>query len=157
MKPLDILSIKVKNNFINVENFFVFEIFYEVKKILKKDFELKITYVISPNDKKQDQELGVFLISAKKLGKFKMPITVHPPSYFNFVLEKILGITIILLDFRYENKEFIRIGYYINNEVDLEKKDFFETNNNFDLKYIIRKILVNQPRITHFPFLFDDF
>jgi histone chaperone ASF1 len=113
--------------------------------------------VVSPNDTKKDQELGVFIISAKKLGKFKMVIKVQPPNYLDFLPENIIGITIILLNFRYKNIEFIRIGYYVNNELNSDEKFLLDHSIKLNLKLIIRKILINQPRITHYPCLFDKF
>lgn len=61
----------------------------------------------------------------------------------------ILGPTVILLTCSYMEQEFIRIGYYVNNEYDLQ-----ELNENppevVDVARVIRNILADSPRVTRF-------
>ena len=47
--------------------------------------------------------------------------------------EDIVGVTVILLTCSYENKEFVRVGYYVNNEYfDAELKETPPTEPDFD-------------------------
>ena len=116
--------------------------------------EIKIIYVISPIDEKKDQELDVFFISAKKIGKFKMILNIKPPDYSNISFEEIIGITIILLKFWYKKKEFIRLGYFINNKLREEGDLIIIEKETLPLNCVLRIILSDQPRITYFPFFF---
>ena len=86
MKPFEILSVKVKNNFVNIKNNFIFEIFYEIKKVVKKSFELKIIFVNSTEDETEDQELEILEIPGNKLGKFKMVFKTRSPNFQNFLI-----------------------------------------------------------------------
>ncbi len=47
--------------------------------------------------------------------------------------DDIVGVTVILLTCSYENREFVRVGYYVNNEyVDSELKETQPSEPNFD-------------------------
>jgi histone chaperone ASF1 len=150
MYPIEILYIKVLNNFCKIDSLFIFEVLYEVKYVLQNDFEVKIVYITSPLEKDSDQELEIFIIPAKKKGKYKILLKIKPPDYKNIKLEEITEITVILLIVSYNNKELVRIGYYLNNEIVFKN----ETNptNSLEIDYILRKILSDKPRITYFSF-----
>jgi len=150
MNPIEILSVKVQNNFVDIKKNFIFEIFYEVKKLVNKNYTLKIIYVISPEDEKKDQELEIFEIPAFKLGKFKMILKTRSPNYENFSIKEIIGITAIILTLAYEKKELLRIGYYINNDCPEDITENLNKNSKNEEIKIIRKILTEEPRITYF-------
>lgn len=61
----------------------------------------------------------------------------------------ILGVTVILLTCAYDGREFVRVGYYVNNEYDSE-----ELNADPPSKPIVervrRNILSEKPRVTRF-------
>ena len=61
----------------------------------------------------------------------------------------ILGVTVILLTCAYDGREFVRVGYYVNNEYDSE-----ELNAEPPAKPIIervkRNVLAEKPRVTRF-------
>lgn len=63
--------------------------------------------------------------------------------------------TVILLSGSYKGNEFVRIGYYVNNEYDDE-----ELNNNPPptplLERIRRNILAEKPRVTRFAIKWSD-
>lgn len=62
---------------------------------------------------------------------------------------EIIGVTVILLTCSYDGREFVRVGYYVNNEYDSE-----ELQNEPPAKPIIervrRNILAEKPRVTRF-------
>lgn len=62
---------------------------------------------------------------------------------------EILGVTVVLLTCAYDGREFVRVGYYVNNEYDSE-----ELNAEPPAKPIIdrvrRNILSEKPRVTRF-------
>lgn len=61
----------------------------------------------------------------------------------------VLGVTVILLTCAYDGREFVRVGYYVNNEYDSE-----ELNTDLPAKPIIervrRNVLAEKPRVTRF-------
>ncbi|KAJ1465322.1 histone chaperone [Baffinella frigidus] len=146
----EILSIKTLNNGCKINKDFEFEIFYQIKNVLEEDFQIKFIYVVSPLNEKSDQELESIKLPANKIGKFRVQLKFPPPDFSSISLEEIIGVTIILMIISHQKKEQLRIGYYVSNAFN---KDFpndtrFQRKNN--LKYITRKIIINQPRITRF-------
>jgi histone chaperone ASF1 len=83
-----------------------------------------------------------------------MILKIKPPKYLEIPLEEIIGLTIILLKFWYKKKEFIRLGYFINNELNEEgAMELTKNKKTLSLNHIIRKILIDQPRITYYPII----
>ena len=61
-----------------------------------------------------------------------------------------MGITAILITCSYHNKEFIRVGYYINNTYD--EQELLENPPTMPLIHKARRyILGDKPRVTRFP------
>lgn len=67
----------------------------------------------------------------------------------------IVGVTGILLTCSYNNQEFFRVGYYVNNYYDDQ-----ELNENPPIKpeieRLTRHILVEKPRVTKFQIQWED-
>jgi histone chaperone ASF1 len=67
-----------------------------------------------------------------------------------------LGVTVILLTCSYANREFVRVGYYVNNEYDSE-----ELKNDPpaqpDISRVVRNILAEKPRVTRFAIKWFDY
>ncbi len=61
-----------------------------------------------------------------------------------------LGLTAVLITCSYKGKEFIRIGYYVNNTY--EDPALLETPPAIvDVPKVVRHVLSDKPRITKFP------
>lgn len=67
-------------------------------------------------------------------------------------LEQIIGVTVILFVVSYDNQEFIRIGYYLNNEISLNEEEIKKLEEKLPLDLIKREVLTGKPRVTIFPF-----
>lgn len=69
-----------------------------------------------------------------------------PPDMSRIPEDSVLGITVILLTCSYKTQEFVRVGYYVNNSC-----------NGLSTQYsqIERNILVDKPRITHLPIVWE--
>tara|TARA_B100001778_G_C18549095_1_gene612189 strand:- start:609 stop:1112 length:504 start_codon:yes stop_codon:yes gene_type:complete len=66
----------------------------------------------------------------------------------------ILGVTALLLTCSYQQNEFVRVGYYVNNEYNDE--ELRENPPSLpQLDKIVRNILAEKPRVTRFPCEFD--
>jgi len=148
MSFFEILSVKVKKNLVKINENFEFEIFFEIKKILEKNLNLKVVYIISPKKEENNQELENFQISTKKIGKFRLVLKIRPPNFKGITKENIIGINVILFTIFFEKKAVTNVGYYVSNE-EIGNSDNIE-NNYFQEENIVRNILENEPRITHF-------
>lgn len=63
-----------------------------------------------------DQELDAVLLPADTTGRFKFVLQVPSPDPTSIPPADVLGVTIVLLTCSYKHQEFIRVGYYVNNE-----------------------------------------
>jgi hypothetical protein len=81
-----------------------------------EDIEWQVVYVGSAEDQTQDQELDAVLLPADTMGRFKFVLQVPAPDSSRIPAADVLGVTIVLLTCSYNGAEFIRVGYYVNNE-----------------------------------------
>ncbi|CAH9105547.1 unnamed protein product [Cuscuta europaea] len=130
-----------------------FEISYECVTPLKDDLEWKLIYVGSAEDETYDQLLESVLVGPVNVGNFRFVLQAEPPDPSKIREEDIVGVTVLLLTCSYLNQEFIRVGYYVNNEYTDEKLRE-EPPQNVLIDRIQRSILSDKPRVTKFPINF---
>ena len=96
-----------------------------------------------------DQELDSLLVGPIPVGVNKFIFEADAPDLKRIPASEILGVTVILLTCSYDNREFVRVGYYVNNEYDTE-----ELNKEPPAKPIMdrvrRNVLAEKPRVTRF-------
>jgi hypothetical protein len=96
-----------------------------------------------------DQELDSLLVGPIPVGVNKFIFEADPPDTNRIPDAEILGVTVILLTCAYDSREFVRVGYYVNNEYDSE-----ELNADPPAKPILEKVrrnvLAEKPRVTRF-------
>ena len=68
---------------------------------------------------------------------------------------EILGVTAVILCCSYNNQEFFRCGFYLNNLYDNEEMNL-NPPERVDTSHIIRSLLVDKPRITRFDIDWDN-
>src|ERR1700682_5894493 len=112
------------------------------------------------------------MVGPVAIGKNKFLFTAPAPDSTKIPVEDLLDVTVILLTCSYQEHEFIRIGYYINNEMELTTEqqqqikalhDTAEQNNtvvddtaieairgSIKVEKIWRNILEDKPRVTRF-------
>lgn len=66
----------------------------------------------------------------------------------------VTGVTVVLLTCSYRGHEFVRVGYYVNNEYDDEQLRA-EPPATPLLEHLTRNILADKPRVTRFPIRWD--
>jgi histone chaperone ASF1 len=116
--------------------------------------EWKLTYVGSAEDDKCDQVLDTVLVGPVVRGAYKFVFQANPPDVSKIPQEDILGVTVLLVTCSYNNQEFIRVGYYVNNEyADEELREDPPAQPRIDR--VMRNILAEKPRVTRFPCEFD--
>jgi len=121
---------------------------------LNKDLEWKLTYVGSATSDEHDQELDSLLVGPIPVGVNKFVFEADPPDTKRIPDAEILGVTVILLTCSYDGREFVRVGYYVNNEYDSE-----DLNSDPPAKPLLdrvrRNILAEKPRVTRFAIKWD--
>ena len=118
------------------------------------DLEWKVLYVGSAHDSHQDQVLDEILVGPVPVGMNKFVLQADAPQ-----IEKLpddddlLGVTVVLVTCSYREREFIRVGYYVNNEYTGEYDEEVgpPKGKNLDLRMVQRQILADKPRVTKFP------
>lgn len=131
------------------------EITFDCLAALPKDFQFKVTYVVSPGIEALDQELDSFDVGPVPHGSSKFMSEAMPPIVTLIPSELILGVSALLVTCAYDNQEFIRIGYYVSNEYDTEE---MRANPSVfpDVLRIVRDISADKPRITRYSINWDN-
>lgn len=154
MSVVSLLGVNVLNNPAKFGDPYQFEITFECLEPLQKDLEWKLTYVGSATSTEHDQELDSLLVGPIPIGVNKFIFEADPPDTKRIPDAEILGVTVILLTCAYDNREFVRVGYYVNNEYDSD-----ELNADPPAKPILEKVrrnvLAEKPRVTRFAIKWD--
>lgn len=119
------------------------------------DLEWKLTYVGSAESEKYDQLLDTVYVGPVAPGQYRFVFQADPPDFLKIPKEDIVGVTIILLTCCYRDQEFIRVGYYVNNEyADEALRE--EPPATPQIDKLVRNILADKPRVTRFPISWDN-
>ncbi|CDR43502.1 CYFA0S12e01156g1_1 [Cyberlindnera fabianii] len=155
MSIVSLLGINVLNNPARFTDPYEFEITFECLEPLKEDLEWKLTYVGSSRSLEHDQELDSILVGPVPVGVNKFLFTADPPSADLIPSNELVSVTVILLSCSYANREFVRVGYYVNNEYDSEE---LRENppNKVQVEHVVRNILAEKPRVTRFNIVWDN-
>jgi histone chaperone ASF1 len=78
--------------------------------------EWKVLYVGSANDAAKDQVLDEILVGPVPVGVNKFVLQADAPLPSQLPPDEILGVTVVLVTCSYKEREFVRVGYYVNNE-----------------------------------------
>ena len=107
------------------------------------------TAFLTPCSDQFDQELDSLLVGPVPVGVNKFIFEADSPDTSRIPETDILGVTVILLTCAYDGREFVRVGYYVNNEYDSE-----ELNAEPPAKPVVervkRNVLAEKPRVTRF-------
>ncbi|KAL9121779.1 MAG: hypothetical protein Q9187_001667 [Circinaria calcarea] len=145
MSIISLLGVKVLNNPANFSDPYEFEITFECLEQLHKDLEWKLTYVGSATSSEHDQELDSLLVGPIPVGVNKFIFEADAPDLKRIPASEILGVTVILLTCSYDSREFVRVGYYVNNEYDSEELNA-EPPAKPVMEHVRRNILAEKPR-----------
>jgi histone chaperone ASF1 len=151
-------------------NPFQFEITFECLQQLDDDLEWKVLYVGSAQDASRDQILDEILVGPVPVGVNKFVLQADAPDPSQLAQEDLLGVTVVLVTCSYREREFVRVGYYVNNEYvnpDAPPPPPPPTDgseppppppipNPVPLEHIQRQILADKPRVTKFPISWGD-
>ncbi|KAK5686255.1 Histone chaperone asf1 [Elasticomyces elasticus] len=154
MASVSLLNVAVRNNPAPFNAAYEFEITFECLEPLAKDLEWKLTYVGSATSSDHDQELDSLLVGPIPVGVNKFVFEADPPNTAHIPATEILGVTVILLTCSYDEREFVRVGYYVNNEY-VDETLANEPPAKPILEKIKRSILAEKPRVTRFAIKWD--
>lgn len=155
MALVNICDVTVLNNPTKFLEKFQFEITFECLEDLPQDLEWRIIYVGSAEDLQHDQVLDTILVGPVPGGKHMFIFEADPPDVRKIPVDDVLGVTVVLLTCSYRGKEFIRVGYYVNNDYeDAELKE----NPPAEIQYdkVMRNILAQEVRVTRFTVKWHD-
>ncbi|CAG9861717.1 unnamed protein product [Phyllotreta striolata] len=149
MAKVQLCNITVMDNPSPFLNPFQFEITFECIEELKEDLEWKMIYVGSAETEEHDQILDSVFVGPIPEGKHMFVFQADPPNVSRIPENDAIGVTVVLLTCSYKSQEFIRVGYFINNEYsDPEMRENLPSPPQFDK--VIRNILASEPRVTRF-------
>ncbi|XP_052304214.1 probable histone chaperone ASF1A isoform X2 [Populus trichocarpa] len=153
MSAVNLTNVTVLDNPAPFPSPFQFEISYECLTPLKDDLEWKLIYVGSAEDETYDQLLESVLVGPVNVGNYRFVLQAIPPDPSKIREEDIIGVTVLLLTCSYLGQEFVRVGYYVNNDYEDEQLRE-EPPPKVLIDKVQRNILSDKPRVTKFPINF---
>ncbi|KAJ4909893.1 putative histone chaperone ASF1A [Raphanus sativus] len=153
MSAINITNVTALDNPAPFVSPFQFEISYECLTSLKDDLEWKLIYVGSAEDETYDQTLESVLVGPVNVGNYRFVLQADPPDPSKIREEDIIGVTVLLLTCSYMGQEFLRVGYYVNNDYEDEQLRE-EPPTKVLIDKVQRNILSDKPRVTKFPINF---
>lgn len=169
MALINVLDIRFLNNPAPIASPYEIEIQFECLESLAHDLEWKLIYVGSGFS--EDVELDSLLVGPIPTGVNKFVFTADPVDVSQIPNSDVLGVSVILLTASYDEREFVRVGFYSNNEyssselresydkllaqgTDEERAAWkFEGVKNVEVQ---RNILTAKPRVTRFNIKWDN-
>ena len=123
---------------------------------LEDDLEWKVLYVGSAEDTTHDQVLDEILVGPVPVGVSKFVLQADAPDISQIPEGDILGVTVVLVTCSYREKEFVRVGFYVNNEYAEEYDEERGPPRPLDMGKVRRVVLADKPRVTRFPIQWGD-
>lgn len=154
MSTVSLLNVTVLNNPARFTEPYQFEITFECLEPLQEDLEWKLVYVGSSHSSEHDQELDSLLVGPVPLGVSKFLFEAAPPNPDLIPKDNLVSITVMILSCSYREREFVQVGYYVNNDYDTpELRENPPTR--VDTNHIVRNILAEKPRVTRYDIPWD--
>ncbi|NXS93942.1 ASF1 protein, partial [Jacana jacana] len=116
MAKVQVNNVVVLDNPSPFYNPFQFEITFECIEDLSEDLEWKIIYVGSAESEEYDQVLDSVLVGPVPAGRHMFVFQADAPNPGLIPDADAVGVTVVLITCTYRGQEFIRVGYYVNNE-----------------------------------------
>ncbi|XP_039250021.1 histone chaperone ASF1-like [Styela clava] len=155
MAKVQIVNVEVLDNPSPFFNPFQFQITFDCIENLSDDLEWKIIYVGSAESDEYDQELDSVLVGPVPAGRHRFVFQADPPKPELIPVQDAVGVTVVIITCTYHTREFIRVGYFVNNEYnDPDMRENPPEIPNFPK--LMRNILDSKPRVTRFKINWDD-
>ena len=138
--PVSVANVAPLKNPANFGDDLDFEITFESTRALPGDLEWSVVYVGSADDSARDQTLADVEVGPVPAGTSRFVLSADAPDPAKIPAADLLGVTVVLVCCAYRGQEFLRIGYYVNNEAP-EGEAPSKAN-------VTRTLLAEQPRVT---------
>ena len=138
--PVSVANVAPLKNPANFGDDLDFEITFESTRALPGDLEWSVVYVGSADDSARDQTLADVEVGPVPAGTSRFVLSADAPDPAKIPAADLLGVTVVLVCCAYKGQEFLRIGYYVNNEAP-EGEAPSKAN-------VTRTLLAEQPRVT---------
>ncbi|EGF98302.1 uncharacterized protein MELLADRAFT_118566 [Melampsora larici-populina 98AG31] len=168
MSIVNITDIAVLHNPAKFTDPYQFKITFECIAPLEDDIEWKLIYVGSAESTDKDQELDTCMVGPVPVGVNSFAFEAAAPDSSRIPSHELVGVTVILLTASYKNKEFVRVGYYVNTEYDdphlralysdseLITEEMIKSRPNPPIiSKLVRNVLAEKPRVTRFKITWD--
>merc|ERR1712142_9499 len=153
MAKVTISDVEVLNNECSFRDRFQFKIRFDCIEDLQEDLDWKFVYVGSANSSEFDQELDEVSTGPIPVGTHEFVLESDGPDPAKIPASEIVGVTVVLITCSYRNQEFVKIGYYINNEyIDEEMRENPPDEAQIDK---LRRIVSRNPRVTRLQINWD--
>lgn len=150
MARVVVTDVQVMNNPCKFGDNFKFQITFDcIAPGLTGELEWKLVYVGSADDKAHDQLLDSVLVGPVEVGKNSFVFEAPAPDYKLIPPKDLLEVTVVLLTCSYMDREFVRVGYYVNNYFatpELQANPPIHSQRNINTIY--RNLAHDQPRVT---------
>ncbi|XXQ31828.1 Anti-silencing function protein 1 [Plasmodiophora brassicae] len=157
MPPINIENVEILDNPTQFKNPFQIQVTFEcIPPGIREELEWKLIYVGSADDEKYDQLLDSVLVGPVSIGTSKFVFQAAAPDPSKIPEKDVLEVTVILLTCSYKGNEFIRVGYYVNNDYGTDETFNREPPEHVDIDKVYRNVLSSSPRVTRFPIEWDD-
>lgn len=155
MAKVQITNVTVLDNPSPFQNPIQFEITFECIEDLSDDLEWKIIYVGSAESEEHDQTLDSVLVGPVPSGRHMFVFQAEPPDPAKIPGNDVIGVTAVILTCGFRDREFVRVGYYVNNDyVDPELRENPPPSPLYDK--LQRDIFASKPIVTRFKIDWDD-
>lgn len=168
MSIINITDIVVLENPAKFTDPYRFKVTFECIAPLEDDIEWKLIYVGSAQTTDKDQELDTCMVGPVPVGVNSFTFEAAAPDPCQIPTNDIVGVTVILLTASYKNKEFVRVGYYVNTEYDDPELRALYSDSELITEEMIQKrpdppiipklvrnVLAEKPRVTRFKITWD--
>lgn len=149
MAAISVTNVAVLNNPAPFSARFHIEVALNCLSPLSSDLEWRLIYIGSSEDEAYDQVLDTVLLGPLRPGSLRFLLDSPAPNPFLIPTEELLGITAILLTCSFRDQEFVKVGFYVNNEY-VEEKLIECPPEVPDTTKIQRCVLTEKPRVTRF-------
>jgi len=153
MAKVTIREVEVLNNDCSFVDKFQFKIRFDCIEDLQEDLDWKILYVGSANSTEFDQELDELSTGPIPVGVHEFVLEADGPDPTKIPASEIVGVTVVLITCSYRTQEFVRIGYYINNEY--QDEQLREDPPEQPIIEKLSRVISSNPRVTRLQINWD--
>ncbi|WOO85608.1 Histone chaperone ASF1 [Vanrija pseudolonga] len=149
---VNIRNIELVNNPAKFDDEYHFRIKFEAIAPLAEDLEWRLIYVGSATSEEYDQELDSCMVGPIPAGVNAFEFVAPAPQHHllpSVEPAEILGITVIIITASYRDKEFVRVGYYVNTDYEDEQLRL-EPPSQVIWDKLYRNVLIEKPKVTRF-------